>query len=115
MNKKECLEKDAIIEYLTAVKNVCVSNEEFEASDNLGKIILEIKNGEIPAADVAPVAHGYWESSELQFENDCTMCSECKTEFYIPDLIAESGNEYPNCCGYCPNCGAKMDGEPHDP
>lgn len=113
MNKKEWLEKGAIIEYLTVVKDVCVSNEEFEASDNLGKIILEIKNGEIPAADVAPVVHGCWEDI---YQRD----------IYIPDektTMTLTEEKCSNCCivtkfigdklflhdFVCPNCGAKMD------
>ena len=44
-------------------------------------------------ADVAPVRHGEW----------CgTVCSACgeSTSFYYD-------------CYYCPNCGAKMDGDPY--
>ena len=50
----------------------------------------------IPTADVAPVRHGHWIECNygLTFE-----CSECKypTEYNLTD--------------YCPNCGAKMDGD----
>ena len=50
----------------------------------------------IPAAEVAPVRHGHWIECNygLTFE-----CSECKypTEYNLTD--------------YCPNCGAKMDGD----
>ncbi len=58
---------------------------------------------EIPAADVAPVAHGRWE--------------------YIPQTLNTLNQLRCTCCGwwsldpsidgaynYCPNCGAKMDG-----
>ena len=51
---------------------------------------------DIPSADVAPVRHGHWIECNygLTFE-----CSECKypTEYNLTD--------------YCPNCGAKMDGD----
>ena len=50
----------------------------------------------IPAAKVVPVRHGHWIECNygLTFE-----CSECKypTEYSLTD--------------YCPNCGAKMDGD----
>lgn len=59
-----------------------------------------------PAADVAPVVHGYWESSELMIENGCTSCSKCKTEYYISDLEIIGGDTLPP---HCPNCGATMD------
>lgn len=54
----------------------------------------------IPAADVAPVAHGEWivcgDGADVPF-----MCSHCgKT------VAASHKRMYDN---YCPNCGAKMD------
>lgn len=54
----------------------------------------------IPAADVAPVAHGEWivcgDGTDVPF-----MCSHCgKT------VAASHKRMYDN---YCPNCGAKMD------
>lgn len=50
-----------------------------------------------PAAAVAPVAHGRWIVSHDEF---CS-CSICKYPFYAGW----------NQANYCPNCGAKMDGE----
>lgn len=56
----------------------------------------------VPAADVAPVAHGRWERDE---DGDwyCTNCYEAVA-------ICESGRERTYRKPYCPNCGAKMDG-----
>lgn len=52
-----------------------------------------------PAADVVPVAHGWWNADET-----CSLCGEKSTE----GLDATKWNYWlPN---YCPNCGAKMDG-----
>lgn len=53
---------------------------------------------EIPAADVAPVRHGRW----LHRKNGIAYCSECEI-----DTVEDETN-------YCPNCGAKMDGERKD-
>lgn len=55
-----------------------------------------------PAADVAPVVHGYWIrnslfSNELCNVSSCSQCGEL-VEFLI------------NPPRYCPNCGARMDG-----
>ena len=50
----------------------------------------------IPAADVAPVVHGRWIEGSL-----IITCSECKRGY---NLIAKYTH-------YCPNCGAKMDGD----
>ena len=53
----------------------------------------------VPAADVAPVVHGWWNANEI-----CSLCGEKSTE----GLDATIWNYWlPN---YCPNCGAKMDG-----
>lgn len=68
----------------------------------------DVKN--IPAADVAPVVHGYWFFTEYEY----FTCSVCGESYYngsytlseTRELLAE-GKYYP----YCPDCGAKMDGE----
>lgn len=53
----------------------------------------------VPAADVVPVVHGWWNATET-----CSLCGEKSTE----GLDATTWNYWlPN---YCPNCGAKMDG-----
>ena len=57
----------------------------------------------IPPADVAPVRHGRWicHPNDL-FPGDSTQeCSLCHEEEY---LTLYNKN-------YCPNCGAKMDGD----
>ena len=53
---------------------------------------------EIPAADVAPVRHGYWvkEKRDVLIHWHCSACKEC---YYLDMPNAE----------YCPHCGAKMD------
>lgn len=52
----------------------------------------------VPAADVVPVAHGWWNADET-----CSLCGEKSTE----GLDATKWDYwFPN---YCPNCGAKMD------
>ena len=52
----------------------------------------------IPVADVQPVKHGRWISDNPQYL--LSHCSECQCFNSI---------EYK--WKYCPNCGAKMDGE----
>lgn len=55
-----------------------------------------------PAADVAPVVHGRWEEyidqDEFWDELVSEKCSVCGTLHY-------------SAYNYCPNCGAKMDGD----
>ena len=55
----------------------------------------------MPTADVAPVRHGRWEEAS---DGDGIVCPFCRTDFCT--IIYDT--EYFN---YCPNCGAKMDGE----
>ena len=64
-----------------------------------------------PAADVAPVVHGEWEDYHF-VKVDCpksgfptVKCSVCEIAFC--DLI----NNHHFMYHFCPNCGAKMDGE----
>lgn len=52
---------------------------------------------EAPAADVAPVVHGRWVCMEAEI--GYFACSECDHRI----LRAK--------CNYCPNCGARMDGD----
>ena len=62
----------------------------------------------IPAADVAEVKHGEW--IDLHDENvlyeQTYKCSVCGEWFVI-----EAGTPKENGYKYCPNCGARMDGE----
>lgn len=69
--------------------------------------IADIIN-EQPTADVQEARHGKWEGTELMYENGCTRCSECKTEYYASNLEEICGDTFPT---YCPLCGARMDGD----
>ena len=52
----------------------------------------------LPAADVAPVVHGRWESNSDR--PNTLICSVCKCGF---DMWKHDPHNF------CPNCGAKMD------
>lgn len=64
-----------------------------------------------PVEDVAPVVHAHWIESEEELEPDFqlfdmtdlkgALCSECGYEVGADIYV----------WNYCPNCGAKMDGE----
>ena len=62
-----------------------------------------IELARIPSADVAPVRHGRWiyHMDDLYPEESTMECSVCGDFIFIR---GESDN-------YCPNCGARMDGE----
>ena len=56
-----------------------------------------------PAADVQPVKHGRWIN-----ENFCTRCSACGHMTIYDKYSREVESDY------CPNCGARMDGDRDD-
>lgn len=62
------------------------------------EIAYKAEIDQIPAADVAPVKHGQWVFYHYELYGCYYECSNCKYE----------SNKKTN---YCPNCGAKMDGE----
>lgn len=49
----------------------------------------------LPSADVVEVRHGHWKC------DDGFTCSECGYHMVVGD----------GAYNYCPNCGARMDGE----
>lgn len=55
-----------------------------------------------PTADVVPVKHGHW----MHDSTGANFCSEC-------GMYPYDDGEYHLVwhANYCPNCGAKMDGE----
>lgn len=55
----------------------------------------------IPAADVAPVVHSYWEHMISSDEENIDVCHNCKYPV----------SRFWGITKYCPNCGAKMDGD----
>lgn len=74
---------------------------------NLGVPKDEIEDivNEIPAADVEPVKHGHWK----HVAGMNSKCSECDRYFPVSEF-----DKRPFDVNYCPNCGAKMDGESDD-
>lgn len=58
-----------------------------------------------PTADVVPVVHGRW------LDGRCTNCA-----YEAPDFISYVGYELDDWepTPYCPNCGARMDGDTND-
>ena len=77
---------DAVVDVYYDTPDINLSCEKFEAA------IIKI-----PAADVAPVRHGRWIDAR-EYCGDY-MCSNCEALYGT------------NKFNYCPNCGAKMDGE----
>ena len=59
-----------------------------------------------PTIDAVPVVHGRWIHDSIGF-SDFWICSACRETWFFED---DPQNESTRV-NYCPNCGAKMDGE----
>lgn len=69
---------------------------------NVNMAIIRANIDDIPTADVQEVKHGKWEQcGKLEGKTvlKCSQCSQGITERFSPKYF------------YCPNCGAKMDGD----
>jgi hypothetical protein len=77
------------------------------------RTMLKHKIADTHAADVAPVVHGKWISVEnpqwRAYSHDkCSICGWWNTKNALCyDGIRKPGHSL----NYCPNCGAKMDGD----
>lgn len=55
----------------------------------------------IPTADVQPVKHGRWVECCNELDKKCSCCDKVHGTIYEREP-------------FCPNCGARMDGEQND-
>lgn len=104
----EYINRDRLYKFVATCKGLIVVNHvaATEAIDNL------------LADAVAPVRHGRWEGEgdgyaetdygEMALVYDVWSCSECG---HIIDDGTDDPELLPN---YCPNCGAKMEGDEDD-
>ena len=84
----EYIEREALMKYADTQPGGLISNKSIQF---------------FQAADVAPIRHGRWEK-----QSGLYSCSECETT--CPYEVQADVIEY-WASNYCPNCGAKMDGE----
>ncbi len=61
----------------------------------------------IPAADVAPVRHGYW----IRHDTDHSMYYDCSICSCVAPCAETADKILWKLANYCPDCGAKMDGK----
>ena len=90
-NKKRLIDANALEKML--------NNESIRHASDKGKMFKMIKDS--PTVDAVEVVHAYWKGDEPG-DWHCSHCGE---------YAADGGYEQTN---YCPNCGAKMDGERKD-
>ena len=103
MAEKEYIERNNVISH----KRPFTEFDEGGWSCKVQAVAVEdIQN--IPAADVMPVRHGHWYNRGGRFR-----CSVCDNEALLKDIGGTGGwsHKYEQQKSpYCPNCGAKMDG-----
>lgn len=93
----EYIEREAIMQF--PIRKDCCDKERANEHFIFGiESVLEYAEN-LPAADVAPVAHGRWDI--LDGYKTRRVCSVCGWD------VPEYGKFY----SYCPNCGARMDGD----
>ena len=97
----EYIERDALMRRIKEIH--CAECDSYHGvrcracwvDDTLGYIDSE------PTADVAPVRHGDWEIVLGSNGKEYMVCTCCRVSQDLTGVFS-----------YCPNCGAKMDGEP---
>ena len=93
----EYIEKKALM--VALCKEIIGDGDYYNGKDDMQDQIRDMVS-RFPAADVAQVRHGRWLPFHSTAAGDIQYCSAC-----------EIGCTWkPN---YCPNCGAKMDGDDH--
>ena len=106
----EYIERDKVLEEI----NDRISNIAFTSpyQREIEAIVVGMERArdsveDAPAAAVAPVVHGRWipyHEADIGWDEYGVKCSVCNFE-------VESLNIRLVCNHYCPNCGARMDGE----
>ena len=98
----DCIYRDALLKDIE--ENVVFSGQTPNAEIvGANKVISRIKAASV--ADVAPVVHARWEMRRSSWY--CTNCRRGYRSIY---------GSVPACQhSYCPNCGARMDGEDDKP
>ena len=93
------MRKDDLIEYIRCL----------EHNYNVGATFLENQARYIESLDVAKVIHGHW-ISLTDCSNAGVYCSVCNKKVWKEDY-AWCNRKNRLRSNYCPNCGAKMDGD----
>lgn len=96
MEMAEYIEREAAID---AIMKVYVRTAGYKARERVFEAEEAVHR--LPVADVAPVVHGRWiEQEKYTFGvmYDCSICG---------NRILDNGHSW----NYCPNCGARMDGD----
>ena len=101
----DLIDRAALLKEIDALYHGSVDGYEPMSDEEKGIYLCAIEVRDAPAVDAEPVRHGHWRVQKIQGHRKGTvrrLCSACG---------ANNGNRKSN---FCPNCGAKMDGERRD-
>lgn len=106
----EYIERNKAVDAIAHLMATGFVEDRFITPHELQSLQDEIET--LPAADVAPVVHGWWISWDeagyfIPFADkfECSVCHDAAQRLYNGDDLLSP---------YCPNCGAKMDKEATD-
>lgn len=106
----DLISRSALLEQtLVALKRLETGNDRLWEMNRKYHAGIAIANSIIinaPAVDAEVVRHGRWISENIRKKSYLRQCSVCNKIAYF----CGTGCSY----NYCPNCGAKMDGEHND-
>ena len=94
----EYIDRQAAIDALGERPMVWTSDDDYALGERNQYDIDRLAIETVPSADVQPVRHGKWIDKSGGIEGAWNYCSEC-------------GEQAIDLFDYCPNCGARMDGE----
>lgn len=113
-NEKRLIRVDVILKGIETFKR-CYEENEKELTPVIVKAaftalsMVEQFAKETPTVDAVEVVHGRWDIFDDGYGCELMCCSVCRSEFYDGD---NDTVDHPH--NYCPNCGAKMDGDGND-
>lgn len=110
----DCISRQAAIDAILHNQEVYSNNF---GNDPIDKYTIAIIDNDaqtiaqLPSADVQPVRHGVWTEENRRPKSAMFYCSECHRTAY--DIQPTRDKTWEKRCryAYCPNCGARMDGE----
>lgn len=94
-NEKRLIDANALLRHKRKMSGADFGGEFWDEA----VLASDIKNA--PTVDAVEVRHGYWIPA-MHIGDCCYRCSEC--QFLRDAYLLDIGN-------YCPNCGARMEGD----
>ena len=107
-NEKRLIDANAYKASLTKWKEDAWKHNERHDAMLIADCLCELET--MPTVDAVEVVHGQWAIFEDDWNSEVIYeCSVCKEAFVTLD-----GEPMEKLWNYCPNCGAKMDGDGND-